>query len=140
MTSLFPAAMIGVHNYKMNNPSSTLEDLKKDYTFLNQFYQAVGIYLIVYGVLISMQSFNLVGLFPIVFGSIMVGLHFSYNQEVSDDYKVLVEQYKTINKTYMIVGIVYIVLIVLMMVAGVGGIAYLQSKNPEMMEKLLRKY
>jgi hypothetical protein len=129
MTILFPATIFGVHNYKMNNPSSTLEDLKKDYIFLNRFYQAIGIYLIVSGVLMSIQSFNPVAILSLLVGSIMVGLHFSYNKEVSDDYKILVERYKTINKTYMIVGIVLVVLVALTIIGGVWGLSYLQNKK-----------
>jgi hypothetical protein len=127
MCILFSIGMIVVHNYRKNNYASTLEDLKKDYILLNRFYQTVGIYFIIYQILVSTlvssKNFSLTlryqndtsngkpvyfiySLLKIIIGSIMVGLHYSYNDDISNDYEKLKEQYIKINNTYMIIGII----------------------------------
>jgi hypothetical protein len=127
MGILFSIGMIVVHNYRKNNYASTLEDLKKDYILLNRFYQAVGTYLIISQGLISTvsmsekfklylryqggnfnikQAYFIYTVLKIIIGCIMVGLHYSYNNEISNDYDKLKEQYIKINNSYMIIGII----------------------------------
>jgi hypothetical protein len=146
MGLLFPISMIVVHNYKMNNPSRTLEDIQQDYVLLNRFYQFVGIYLIVLGVLGVLANVNIDGnnsdntnkmIFyglGIVIGSILIGLHYSYNNEVSDDYETLKEQYTKLNNRYMIMGSVIVVLMVVLPSLLIGVSIY---KNPEITKRIM---
>jgi hypothetical protein len=119
MNLLFAISMIIIHNFKMKNPSSTLVDLKNDYLLLNRFYQFVGIYLIVTGAIGILDNaangnnkmFFFLGL--VVVGSILVGLHYSYNNEEFTDYEKLKEYYVKLNNMYLIVGSISVALMIL---------------------------